>query len=272
VAKSHDASIQQKAEFEYLYDKPFEDKRKIRVAGPFTVESISPHRVLGVDENGDVIDPAERPANKWSEVREGEPFYGFTEIILENLKAAGVQSVRREDKINFSTLALWPGSLVCAEGTYREGSEETGTERRAAIFIGPEFGTVSRPDLIEAADSGFDVLIACAFNYEAHTTEFEKLGKIKILKARINADLHMASDLRNNGKGNLFVIFGEPDIEIEDAPKGQICVHVKGVDVFHSNSGEIIFDDTDGIACWLRKPTVPTTRTTTRRASSSATP
>jgi adenine-specific DNA-methyltransferase len=147
---------------------------------------------------------------------------------------------------------------VCAEGRYREGDEETGTERRAAIFIGPEFGTVSRPDLIEAAreaaDSGFDVLIACAFNYEAHTTEFEKLGKIKILKARMNADLHMAADLRNNGKGNLFVIFGEPDIEIEDAPQGQIRVHVKGVDVFHPNTGEIISDDTDGIACWLREP------------------
>jgi adenine-specific DNA-methyltransferase len=99
-----------------------------------------------------------------------------------------------------------------------EGDEETGTDRRAAVFIGPEFGTVTRPDLIEAAreaaDAGFDILIACAFNYEAHVTEFEKLGKIKILKARMNADLHMAGDLRNNGKGNLFVIFGEPDIVV----------------------------------------------------------
>jgi adenine-specific DNA-methyltransferase len=112
--KAIDASIQQKAEFEYLYDKPFEDKRKIRMAGPFTVESISPHRVLGVDEKGDVIDPAKRPAAGWSEVREGEPPYGFTEIILENLKTAGVQSVRKEDRITFSSLVPWPGSLVCA--------------------------------------------------------------------------------------------------------------------------------------------------------------
>ena len=69
---------------------------------------------------------------------------------------------------------------MCADGRYVEGDEENGIERRAAIFIGPEFGTVSRPDLVEAAreaaDGGFDVLIACAFNYEAHTTEFESLG------------------------------------------------------------------------------------------------
>jgi len=58
------------------------------------------------------------------------------------------------------------------------------------------------------------VLIACAFNYEAHTTEFNKLGRIPVLKARMNADLHMAEDLKNTGKGNLFVIFGEPDITV----------------------------------------------------------
>ena len=102
-----------------------------------------------------------------------------------------------------------------------EGGEENGIGRRAAIFIGPEFGTVSRPDLVEAAreaaDGGFDVLIACAFNYEAHTTEFENLGRVPVLKARMNADLHMADDLKNTGKGNLFVIFGEPDIDILDA-------------------------------------------------------
>ena len=55
--KEIDASIAAKAEFEYLYDKPYEDKKTVRVAGPFTVESLSPHRVLGVDENDELIDP-----------------------------------------------------------------------------------------------------------------------------------------------------------------------------------------------------------------------
>ena len=157
--------------------------------------------------------------------------------------------------IVFTSLVPWSGDLVCAEGLYREGSAETGPEKRAAIFIGPEFGTVTRPDLVsaakEAGDAGFDVLIACAFNYEAHTTEFAKLGRLPVLKARMNADLHMSEDLKNTGKGNLFVIFGEPDIDIQQADGGKIQVQVKGVDVFDPASGEVRSDDTDNIACWF---------------------
>jgi adenine-specific DNA-methyltransferase len=211
-----DASIAAKADNEFLYDKPYEDKKTVRVAGPFTVESLSPHRVLGVDENDELIDPNTQG------VAEGPSGYGeelsFVQMILENLKTAGVQQAHKEDKISFTALTPWPGDLICAEGRYFEGSEENGQEKRAAIFIGPEFGTVARPDLVQAAreagDADFDVLIACAFNYDAHSSEFDKLGRIPVLKARMNADLHMADDLKNTGKGNLFVIFGEPDISV----------------------------------------------------------
>ena len=244
--KDIDASIAANADYEYLYDKPFEDRGKVRVAGPFTVESISPHRVLGVDENGDVI--AESSNGYGSE-------YDFAKVMLDNLGTSGVQQAHREDRIEFTSITPWPGRLVCADGRYTEGDEEDGTERRAAIFIGPEFGTVSRPDLVEAAreasDGGFDVLIACAFNYEAHTTEFESLGRVPVLKARMNADLHMAEDLKNTGKGNLFVIFGEPDIDILEAEDNKIRVRVNGVDVFHPNTGEVRSDGPAGIACWF---------------------
>ncbi|MDI1245930.1 MAG: site-specific DNA-methyltransferase [Rhodoferax sp.] len=247
--KEIDASIAAKADSEFLYDKPYEDKKKVRVAGPFTVESLSPHRVLGVDENDELIDPndpkvAERQAEYNAE-------RSFDQIILENLKTAGVQQAHKEDKIVFTSLVAWPGDLVCGEGRY----EDSTGEKRAAIFIGPEFGTVSRPDLVsaarEAGDAGFDVLIACAFNYDAHSSEFEKLGRIPVLKARMNADLHMAEDLKNTGKGNLFVIFGEPDIDILDCDDGQVRVKVNGVDVFHPNTGEVRSDGADGIACWF---------------------
>ncbi len=250
--KEIDASIAAKADYEYLYDKPYEDKKKVRVAGPFTVESISPHRTLGVDENDELIDPAEASTR-------GDGEADFAAMILENLKTAGVQQAHKEDRIEFSSLTPWPGRYICAEGRYMEGDEETGTEKRAGIFIGPEFGTVSRQDLVaaarEAGDADFDVLIACAFNYEAHATEFSKLGRIPVLKARMNADLHMADDLKNTGKGNLFVIFGEPDIDIlpvEDGPDaGKIRVKINGVDVFHPSSGEIRSDGAEGIACWF---------------------
>ena len=172
-----------------------------------------------------------------------------------------MQQAHREDRISFTSLTPWPGRLVCAEGRYIEGSSgddddaATGPEKKAGIFIGPEFGTVSRPDLVEAAreaaECGFDVLIACAFNYDAHTTEFESLGRIPVLKARMNADLHMAGDLKNTGNGNLFVIFGEPDIDVLETAADQIQVKVNGVDVFDPSTGEVRSDGPDGIACWF---------------------
>ena len=245
--KEIDASIAAKAEYEYLYDKPYEDKKKVRVAGPFTVETLSPHRVLGVDEDDELIDPLR--------VKEGGVDYdagqSFEKMILENLKTAGVQQAHKEDRIVFTALTGWPGTYICAEGRYMEG----GAEKRAGIFIGPEFGTVSRPDLVEAAreagDAGFDVLIACAFNYEAHAGEFHKLGRIPVLKARMNADLHMAADLKATGKGNLFVIFGEPDIAVLPEKDGKLRVKVNGVDVFDPSTGEVRSDSADGIACWF---------------------
>ena len=279
-----DASISRNAAFEYLYDKPYEDKRKVRVAGPFTVESLSPHRVLGVDEDDELIDPRDQMVAE-SNGRYDEP-QDFASVMLDNLRRAGVQQAHKEDKIEFSALTPWPGHFICAEGRY----EESGQTRRAGIFIGPEFGTVSRPDLFEAAretaEAGFDALIACAFNYEAHTTEFSKLGRIPVLKARMNPDLHMADELKNTGSGNLFVIFGEPDIDIfaaepqsspsspsspspggtasspfspsqgempkaEGASPAQLQVRVNGVDVFDPSRGEVRSDGPDGIACWF---------------------
>jgi adenine-specific DNA-methyltransferase len=247
--KEIEISIAAKAEFEYLYDKPYDDKKTVRVAGPFTVESLSPHRVLGVDENDELIDPnAKHIAGPGADYGEKQT---FSQMILENLKTAGVQQAHKEDKITFTALTPWPGDLVCADGRYTEGDKE----QRAAIFIGPEFGTVQRADLVaaakEAGDAEFDVLIACAFNYEAHATEFSKLGRIPVLKARMNADLHMAGDLKNTGKGNLFVIFGEPDITLLPEKDGKVRVRVNGVDVFHPQTGEVRSDNAEGIACWF---------------------
>jgi len=241
--KEMDASIAAKADSEFLYDKPYEDKKTVRVAGPFTVESISPHRVLTVGADDELIDPHQSMADAGVQ--------DFVGMILNNLKAAGVQQAHKTDKISFTSLTPWPGDLICAEGRYIEGE----IEKRAAIFIGPEFGTVSRPDLVatarEAGDADFDVLITCAFSYDAQSADFNKLGRIPVLKARMNADLHMGEDLKNTGKGNLFVIFGEPDIDIIEAGQGKIQVKINGVDVFHPNTGEVRSDGAEGIACWF---------------------
>ena len=249
--KKIDASIAAKAEFEFLYDKPYTDNARVRVAGPFTVESLSPHRTLAVDWNDELIDVFEAAEGKRKAAERDPTVQDFAHMILENLKAAGVQQAHKEDRLTFTSLTGWPGRFICAEGTFMEGEKQ----KRAGIFIGPEFGTVSRPDLVaaarEAGDAAFDVLIACAFNYDAHSAEFAKLGRVPVLKARMNPDLHMAADLKATGAGNLFVIFGEPDIKILDAADGMIQVKVFGVDVFKPQTGAVESEGTDGIALWM---------------------
>ena len=243
--KEIDDSIAAKADHEYLYDKPYSDKARIRVAGPFTVESLAPHRMLAVDENDEFFSTLAHQELGYGEAE------NFTEMILENLRTAGLQQAHKQDHMAFTSLEPWPGRYICAEGRYLEAD----ATRRAGVFIGPEFGTVLRPDLVaaarEAADAGFDVLVACAFSYDAHATEFDKLGRIPVLKARMNADLHMAGDLKNTGKGNLFVVFGEPDIDILGNGGDTIRVRINGVDVYHPNTGQVRSDGPDRIACWF---------------------
>ena len=144
-----------------------------------------------------------------------------------------------------------------------EGEEE----RRCGIFIGPEFGTVSYEDLTaaarEAADTGFDLLIACAFSYDGRAVGMDDhLGRVRILRARMNADLHMSTALKATDKSYLFVVFGEPDIRIEkvaapgaggegaDAAE-MFRVRVLGVDVYRPSTGRVESSERDEIACWF---------------------
>ena len=241
-----DASIAANADYEYLYDRPYEDSSKVRVAGPFTVESVSPHRMLpaddGYDDDSTLLDCEGHGDN-------------YTSIILENLAISGVQQAHKSDRITFTSIEPWAGSrFISAQGQCNIGDDDS-TSQRAAIFIGPEFGTVTRPDLVEAAreaaESGFDMLVACAFQYDAQTTEMSSLGRISVLQARMNADLHMATDLKPSERANLFVVFGEPDIELQDARDGKLQVKIKGVDVYDPTTGDVRSDNTDGIAMWF---------------------
>lgn len=245
-----DASIAKRAEVEPLFDRPYQDTNRVRVAGPFTVESLSPHRVVPSDADA-MAGEIEASEGRRRRNLASAPPADFSAIVLENLRTSGVQQGAKADKIVFTSLAPWPGEYIGGEGRFMEGA----TERRAAIFIGPEFGTTSRPDLTaaarEATDARFDVLIAAAFNFEAHASELVKLGPLPILKAKINPDLHMAGELKNTGKGNLFIVFGEPDVEVETLPGDQITVRVKGVDVFDPNTGDIRSGDTKSIAAWF---------------------
>jgi adenine-specific DNA-methyltransferase len=181
------------------------------------------------------------------------PPVDFAAMVLDHLRTAGVHQTHKADSVHFTSLQPWPGEYIGAEGRFLEGE----TERRVGILIGPEFGTLSRMDLVtaarEASEARFDVLIACAFNYDAHASELTKLGPLPILKARMNPDLHMADDLKNTGKGNLFVVFGEPDLIVEPVPDqpDHVRIRIIGVDVFDPQTGDIRSGDTKSVAAWF---------------------
>jgi len=243
--KEMDAAIARGGEQEILYDKPYEDKKRIRVTGPFTVESLSPHRVLATDE--------ERPATE-TEGKKESATAQFETMIIENLKKAGVQNTVKNERLKFDRLEPFAGTWIHAEGEYTED----GKSRRAAVTIGPEHGTVGTTLIKEAAKEavqgvGFDLLIVCGFAFDPHVSEESKrYGNLTVLAAKMNPDLAMGDEfLKKTGAGNLFMVFGEPDVKITKVEDGKLTAEIKGVDVYDPTTGEIRNSSTDDIACWF---------------------
>jgi adenine-specific DNA-methyltransferase len=230
-----EASIAAKAEVDDRYDQPDADTRKVCVAAPFTVASLSPHRVRGVDEHDELIDGVAASTNGDGEER------GFVQRLLAPRQTAEVQPAHKDDTLTCTARAPWPGELVCAEGRDLAGDAE--------------FGTGSRPDLVAAAraagDADFDGRSACAFNDDAHASAFDTLGRLPGLQARMNADRHLADDLKNTGKGHRCVMFGEPDLDLLPVAGGQIQVQLHGGDVWHPQPGEGRRDGAEGLAGWF---------------------
>ena len=241
-----DAAIARHAETETLYDQPYEDNKRVRVCGPFSVESLSPHRVLSTaDEN-------RTGAVGTQETRQQQD---FATMILDNLKKAGVQNTRKGERLIFARLDLYAGAWLHAAGDYTDANGKT---RRVAVSIGPEHGTVGPQQVKEAAKEavqgvGFDLLIVCGFAFDPHVAEEAKrYGKLTVLPAKMNPDLAMGDELlKKTGAGNLFMVFGEPDVEITKQKDGQLVVEIKGVDVYDPTTGQIRSASTDDIACWF---------------------
>ena len=241
-----DATIARHADTETLYDRPYEDNKRVRVCGPFSVESLSPHRVLSTaDENQD---------GAVSE-QEGRKQQDFATMILDNLRKAGVQNTRKAERLTFDRLDPYAGAWLHASGEYTDAEGKT---HRVAISIGPEHGTVGPHQVKEAAKEavqgvGFDMLVVCGFAFDPHVAEeVKRYGKLTVLPAKINPDLVMGDELlKKTGAGNLFMVFGEPDVNIKKQKNGQIMVEIKGVDVYDPTTGQIRSASTDDIACWF---------------------
>jgi len=240
-----DEVIRRRADQELLYDQPFEDNKRVRVTGRFTVESLSPHRVLDPDE--------ERPATEVA--AEVDPnAEGFVPTVLTNLRKAGVQNTKQGERLTFDTLEPFAGAWVQASGEF---TNKEGEAKRVAISIGPEHGTVGPTHIKEAAKEavrgvGFDILVVCGFAFDARVGETAReFGDLVVLPARMNPDLMMGEDLlKKTGTGNLFTVFGEPDVNIKEE-EGDLIVELLGVDVYDPTTGEVRSSSTDDIACWF---------------------
>ena len=225
--------------------EPNDKVNRIPVSGPFTVESLSPDRIVSTDE--------ERPASEL--VGQKHPGRAdFATMILDNLRKSGVQNTFKNERLKFDRLEPHAGAWIHATGDYANGDGKT---RRVAVTIGPEYGTVTPQQVKEAAKEavsgiGFDILIVCGFAFDPHVSEEAKrYGKLTVLPARMNPDLLIGDTLKNTGAGNLFMIFGEPDIAITRDADGKLVVEVKGVDVYDPTTGQIRSSSTDDIACWF---------------------
>jgi adenine-specific DNA-methyltransferase len=262
-----DAAIKRHADFEILYDRPFEDTKKVRVAGPFTVESLSPHRSLSFGDVPETI--GETEAAKDADAP------NFEQSILDNLAKAGIQNGRRQERIAFATFEAYAGEYIQAIGQ-RDGDADGDAPSRVAIAIGPQYGTVSPSYVKKAAREAIasedvDLLAILGFAFDPQVTGLteddgvsieasdegfasvagvRKLGRIPVLMVRMNADLLMGEELKKTGAGNLFTVFGEPDLTWDETEEG-IVVDLRGVDVYDPTSGEIRSNSTDQIALWM---------------------
>jgi adenine-specific DNA-methyltransferase len=253
-----DEAIRHNADQEFLFDQPYEDRRTVRVTGRFTVESLSPHRTL------------ESAANR-SPGFDDEADTQFEDSIIDNLRKAGVHNTYAGEDIKFERLDILSGNVwIHAEGEFLDAD---GERRRVAISLGPEHGTVGPEQIKEAAKEalkgvGYDMLIVSGFAFDAHasgtTKEFEpsadgfasaekerKFGKLRVLLAWMNPDLTMGDELlKKTGSGNLFMTFGEPDMDIDKTDDGLVLT-IHGVDVYDPTTGQVRSSSTDDIAAWF---------------------
>jgi adenine-specific DNA-methyltransferase len=242
------AAIARHAETETLYDKPYvyPEVQKIRVTGPFTMESLSPHRILAT---GEELPTSETDGKRDNTVAQ------FETLVIENLKKSGVQNTKKGERLKFDSLNPHAGQWLHATGEYTDAE---GNTRRVAVSIGPEHGTVSPEQIREAAKEaveglGHELLIICGYAFDPHVgEEAKRYGSLTVLPTRMNADLAMGDEvLKKTGAGNLFMVFGEPEMTLHREPDDRLSVEIHGLDIYDPTTGEIRSSSTDDIACWF---------------------
>jgi adenine-specific DNA-methyltransferase len=247
-------------EQETLYDQPSEDKKRLRVAGPFTVETLQSYEPISPEEL----------ARQRSEDRE---LGNFEDLIFAHLKSAGVKTGVKEENAVFVRIDRLANAALHAEGWYQgqkseDRSQETevsvaGTpsvpplvEKKAYLHIGPKFGTVSKQAVTEAIKAcrdkrDGDWLLILGFSFESGLHEVTRsFGTFQATLVRMNDDLLQQGLLKKDKKAASFVTIGEPDIKLH-RNGDQATVEIAGLDIYDPIKDEVKSRDVHDIAYWM---------------------
>jgi adenine-specific DNA-methyltransferase len=227
---------------ETLYDQPLEEKKKLRVAGPFTVETL---------QSFDPVPLAELE-------RKDEFDESFEKRIFEHLTSAGIKNGARNEQAVFSRVERLSGAGLHAAGwfTRRENGKER--EAKAYFHIGPKFGSVSRRAVSEAAkaarlagDADWLVILGFAFDSDLDFLTDKSMGTYEISKVRMHDDLLQEGLLKKDKKAATFVTIGEPDIALTILDNGFAQVEIRGLDIYDPIKDIVKPRDVNDIAYWM---------------------
>lgn len=230
------------ASTETLYDKPEEDKKLLRVSGPFTVETL---------QNYEPVDPSVLD----DEIRVNEEEGAFEEVIKQHLVSAGIKNGRKNEMVVFRSVELLAGEALHAEGFYQT---EKG-EEKAYFHIGPKFGTVSKKlvsEAIKACRQKGDAqwLVILGFSFESDIEGGQQtmsMGTFQVDRVRIHDDLLQEGLKKKPAKSAAsFVTIGEPDIVLHK-DGNTATIEIQGLDIYDPIRGIVKARDIADIAYWI---------------------
>lgn len=228
---------------ETLYDQPLEDKKRIRVAGPFTVETLQSYNIKSPDDLEERTD----------EVEENRL---FQERVFSHLMASGIRNGRKEEQARFHGVEALASPCLHAKGYYTDGN---GLERLVYFHIGPKFGTVSKADVTramqefrpKAMNEGASWLVILGFSFEDNINDKDyNLGTYTVSKVRMHDDLMQDGLLKKDKGAGAFITIGEPDIELVMDNDTQCHVEIRGLDIYDPIKDDVQARSLDQIAYW----------------------
>ena len=233
----------EQAETETLYDKPIEDKKRIRVSGPFTVETLQSYNVASPESVDDRPDEAEE--NRL-----------FQERIFSHLQTAGIRNGDKSQRATFKQVEAVSHPYLHAKGWYTDGD---GEDRLVYFHIGPKFGTVSKIAVSEAVrafrskarNEGASWLVLLGFSFEDSINDADyNMGLYTVSKVRMHDDLMQDGLLKKDKGAGSFITIGEPDIAIVNDSEVACHVEIRGLDIYDPIKDDVKARSVEDIAYW----------------------